>query len=376
MTSRRHFGRRRPNPTFVGSAVIVAILIITLPLLYLTRKKPSPYHPPDILAVIISGTPTSGQQHDYNKLLAYAANRKDVLIIASARHPNVAQSDPLAGTGINNLSRQNNQAKAENTARQLYAAAVAPGGNTDLQRSFDAVYDIVHTIPHERVWVAALGPVVAIAQGVKLDNPLTRGDPATSIADIQGGFISSCSGWDLYVAEGSAQLSSLAEAQDQEYWRKLMLSCGGRLTAWTIHVGIFPSTNEVVPWTARGHCTITFALEGRTLFATGKFQLLPSANGTLYSILRRVKDARQPRLRIDGYTDNQGPVSYNEVLSDNRAQSVAEWFLARGINHARLAAMGHGENDPVASNRTAQGRQLNRRVEVTLQYRSCSSGAE
>lgn len=375
MNSRARFGRSGPNPTVVGVALICVLAVGVLPVLYLTKKKTLPPHAPDVVAVIVSGS-GEGQQRDFDKVLTYAANQGDVLIVASARHPDVAQSDPLAGKGINNLYRQQSQARAMKTATQLYEAAVAPGGNTDLQLSFNNVDDILHTIRHRRVWVAALGPVTAVAPGVQLDDPLTRGDPASSIAGFPGGFVSSCSGWDLYVAAGAVQPSSLTEAQDQEYWRRLMRSCGGRLTAWTIHIENFPSTEEVQPWNAPGRCAVTFELQGKTLFNTNESELRPAADATLNGILRRVEDAEGSRLQIDGYTDSQGPASYNQTLSEHRAQAVADWFLAQGIDPARMTVKGYGEANPVASNATEEGRQLNRRVEVTLIYKSCTPGTE
>ena len=376
MNSRTRFGHRRSNPTAIGVILISALVIIALLVLYVTKKNPPPPHAPDVVAVIVSGASGKGQQQDFNKLLAYAGSRGDVLIVASARHPDVAQSDPLAGRGINNLERQQSQARAKKTAQQLYEAAVAAGGNVDLQQPFNAVGGILHTLRHRRVWVAALGPVTAVARGVQLDDPLTRGDPAPSIAGFRGGFVSSCSGWDLYVAVERVQPSSLTQDQVQEYWRRLMRSCGGRLTAWTVHIESFPSTKEVSSWDGLGHCAVTFELEGKTLFNTDEYQLLPDAEETLNGILRKAADAGEARLRIDGYTDNRGPVSFNQALSGHRAQTVADWFIARGIDPARVTAKGHGEANPVASNESEEGRQLNRRVEVTLLYKSCASGAE
>lgn len=358
----------------VGRAAIAAVLVVVLVVLFLTRKNPPPPRAPDVVAVIVSGASDSEQQRDFKKLLQYAEDRGDVLVVASARHPNVAQSVSLARTGINDLERQQNRAKAEKIAMQLYKAAVAPGGNVDFQLSFNTVAGILHTMRHMRVWVAALGPATEVAEGVNLGDPLTRGDPALSISGFRGGFVSSCSSWDLYVAAGGVQPSSLAEAQVREYWRRLMRSCGGRLTAWTIHIEEFPSTEELPPWNGAGRCGVTFELEGQTLFNTGEYWLRPGANKTLYRILERVAGADQPRLRIDGYTDSQGPAHYNQTLSENRAQAVADWFLARGIDPTRVTVEGHGEASPVASNGTEEGRQHNRRVEVTLLYKSCSPG--
>lgn len=371
MSPRRRFGRRGPNPAAMTAALIAALLVLVLAVLFVNRKTPPARHAPDVVAVIVSGGAGGAQRADFERVLTYAKDHGDVLVLASARHPDVAQRVPLARTGINDLERDNHQAAEVRAARQLYQSAVVPGGNVDLQQSFSAVADIVHTFPHGRVWVAALGPVTDVAVGVRLDDPLTRGDPATSIADFSGGYVSSCAGWDLNVAAGGVQPSSLAQAQVREYWRRLMRSCGGRLTGWTIHVGKFPATQEVLPWTGAGHCGVTFELAGQTLFNTGQYQLRPGAGAILGSILGRFEGDSQARIVIDGYTDSQGSMSFNQSLSDHRAQSVGDWFLDRDVAASQVTAEGHGEASPVASNATAVGRQLNRRVDVTLLSRSC-----
>ena len=67
-----------------------------------------------------------------------------------------------------------------------------------------------------------------------------------------------------------------------------------------------------------------------------------------------------------GYTDSTGPAEYNQKLSERRASTVALYLQGRGVAQERLAAIGHGENRPVAGNNTAEGRARNRRVEITL----------
>jgi outer membrane protein OmpA-like peptidoglycan-associated protein len=69
-------------------------------------------------------------------------------------------------------------------------------------------------------------------------------------------------------------------------------------------------------------------------------------------------------IEIEGHTDWVGSDAYNEGLSQRRAQAVVEWLVSRGIARERIAAVGRGESEPVATNATASGRQLNRRVEV------------
>lgn len=71
-------------------------------------------------------------------------------------------------------------------------------------------------------------------------------------------------------------------------------------------------------------------------------------------------------LRILGHTDNTGTDSYNQTLSENRAGAVNNYLVSQGVASSRLTDIGYGESDPIASNETAEGRQLNRRVEVVI----------
>lgn len=67
---------------------------------------------------------------------------------------------------------------------------------------------------------------------------------------------------------------------------------------------------------------------------------------------------------VKGYTDSTGPAAYNQSLSERRAKSVRQILIDDGVSPGRLTAEGFGENDPIASNDTAEGRALNRRVEL------------
>ncbi len=71
-------------------------------------------------------------------------------------------------------------------------------------------------------------------------------------------------------------------------------------------------------------------------------------------------------ISVQGYTDSIGTASYNQRLSDRRADSVASYLERLGVDGARLRTVGYGESSPRASNGTASGRQLNRRVEIHI----------
>jgi OOP family OmpA-OmpF porin len=70
------------------------------------------------------------------------------------------------------------------------------------------------------------------------------------------------------------------------------------------------------------------------------------------------------RIEIRAYTDNVGSAQYNQRLSERRAQGVRQMFISSGVDAERVAAFGEGENSPVASNESEQGRAQNRRVEL------------
>ena len=73
------------------------------------------------------------------------------------------------------------------------------------------------------------------------------------------------------------------------------------------------------------------------------------------------------RVEIQGYTDNVGSESYNKKLSQKRADAVKEYLTSKGVSANRLSAVGFGESNPVADNKTADGRGMNRRIEFKVQ---------
>jgi outer membrane protein OmpA-like peptidoglycan-associated protein len=102
------------------------------------------------------------------------------------------------------------------------------------------------------------------------------------------------------------------------------------------------------------------------LFAFNKYELKPEARERLAKISGIVLAYPDLKLEIDGYTDSVGSDEYNEQLSDKRAESVRDFLVSNGVNMNNVVARGMGKADPVADNSTAQGRQLNRRVELIV----------
>jgi outer membrane protein OmpA-like peptidoglycan-associated protein len=69
---------------------------------------------------------------------------------------------------------------------------------------------------------------------------------------------------------------------------------------------------------------------------------------------------------LNGYSDSIGPASYNEMISEIRANAVKSYLIGKGIAPFRMTAFGHGSQKFIASNKSAEGRQLNRRVEIEI----------
>ena len=83
----------------------------------------------------------------------------------------------------------------------------------------------------------------------------------------------------------------------------------------------------------------------------------------LNTVARVLKDFPNIAIRIEGHTDSRGSGSYNKKLSNNRAKSVRTYLIGQGIDSSRMTSIGYGEDRPIASNRTKEGRAQNRRVE-------------
>jgi len=105
---------------------------------------------------------------------------------------------------------------------------------------------------------------------------------------------------------------------------------------------------------------------GDVLFDTGQANLKPGATSILDRVAAFMNDNPMVNVRIEGYTDSTGSPDFNQVLSQNRAESAAAALENHGVPTSRITAVGKGPDLPVASNATSGGRQQNRRVEVVF----------
>ena len=102
------------------------------------------------------------------------------------------------------------------------------------------------------------------------------------------------------------------------------------------------------------------------VFATNSFELTQSAINILDEFIEFLKFNKAYNVQIQGHTDNAGDDNKNLVLSDNRAKSVKEYLVQKGVAVDRLDAKGYGETMPIADNGSTEGRAKNRRTEFVL----------
>jgi outer membrane protein OmpA-like peptidoglycan-associated protein len=111
---------------------------------------------------------------------------------------------------------------------------------------------------------------------------------------------------------------------------------------------------------------IKITFDSGILFETNSSSLQSVARGNIESLVKILNKYPDTNILIEGDTDNTGTHEYNQALSERRAQAVASYQTSLGIDGARISTVGLGETNPVASNDTDYGRQLNRRVEVAI----------
>jgi outer membrane protein OmpA-like peptidoglycan-associated protein len=116
---------------------------------------------------------------------------------------------------------------------------------------------------------------------------------------------------------------------------------------------------------ARG---MVITLEGEVLFPSGQSNLLPLARQRLDRVAEVLKEVDSSRtVLVEGHTDSRGSEQLNMRLSLDRANAVREHLITRGLEGSRLRAVGRGEQEPLVSNDSAEGRANNRRVVLVIQ---------
>jgi outer membrane protein OmpA-like peptidoglycan-associated protein len=111
---------------------------------------------------------------------------------------------------------------------------------------------------------------------------------------------------------------------------------------------------------------INLVMPGNITFNSGKSDIAPSFLSVLDSVVLVLNEFNKTLVVVAGHTDSSGSEALNQKLSEDRARSVSNYLNNAGIIADRLDTVGFGELQPIASNNTAEGKELNRRVEITL----------
>jgi outer membrane protein OmpA-like peptidoglycan-associated protein len=123
--------------------------------------------------------------------------------------------------------------------------------------------------------------------------------------------------------------------------------------------------NQDISIVNRGDHLMVTMPEG-ILFDTDSAAIRAGLQADLRAMARNLQEYRNSTVDVIGHTDNTGSAEYNQDLSARRASAVAGVLLEAGVDPARVRSFGRGENEPVATNLTPEGRQQNRRVEIII----------
>ena len=160
----------------------------------------------------------------------------------------------------------------------------------------------------------------------------------------------------------ATQAGQAASAADQKATNAQRTADGANQAVQQANNRITTVENEIPgmdAYTAGPASTVTFKNNSSVLSADAK--------RTLDDVASQVSNMKSGyRVELQGYTDSRGSENYNFGLSDRRAESVKRYLVSKNIPLYRIAVVGVGEANPVADNKTAKGREQNRRVEVRI----------
>ncbi len=111
---------------------------------------------------------------------------------------------------------------------------------------------------------------------------------------------------------------------------------------------------------------ILITFDSGILFDVDSYALKAETRTNLQELAGTLNKYDDTEVRILGHTDNTGTEKHNMALSDKRAEAVNDYLLGQQVSESRLSTKGYGETDPIATDESVEGRQLNRRVEIVI----------
>lgn len=211
--------------------------------------------------------------------------------------------------------------------------------------------------------VSALLGIVIVATGCKTLDPYTREEKTSSAT--KGALIGAAAGAVVGLISGDdaverrqhaligAGLGALAGGSVGYYMDRQEAELRAELEGTGVSV-------------YRDGDNITLNMPGNVTFATDSSDLNPNFFNVLQSVGKVLEEFEQTVVEVAGHTDSTGSEAYNQSLSERRAGSVTQFLQSQGVDGQRIISVGLGESYPVADNGSTDGRQANRRVEITM----------
>jgi OOP family OmpA-OmpF porin len=125
-----------------------------------------------------------------------------------------------------------------------------------------------------------------------------------------------------------------------------------------------PPKPVVAPKPAPQPVKVAITIQAEALFDFDKSVLKPDGKKSIDEAIAKMKTVDVEMVIATGHTDSVGTDAYNQKLSERRATTVKEYMVSQGISAAKITTLGKGETQPVATNKTAEGRSKNRRVDI------------
>ena len=225
---------------------------------------------------------------------------------------------------------------------------------SDCKKSFDAV----------EFYLPEYQPKTVEGQVTRIDYALREGAQMPSVLQVRRNYsnaVKSLGGSILFDTEG--HLTAKVVKNGKEIWVKVEVFNDGR--NYTLNVLEVEAMDQEVTADAMYDALSKDGFMALYInFDTGKAAIKPESLPIIDQIAALMKGHADLKLGIEGHTDNVGTPASNKTLSEQRAKAILDAVVNQGIAANRMAAIGWGQDKPVADNRTEDGRAKNRRVEI------------
>jgi OOP family OmpA-OmpF porin len=217
-------------------------------------------------------------------------------------------------------------------------------------------------------WLQIIVLVVLAIAGLMLASPLGRGTAPPGRPDYSADTLDELIALmrEGQVDTGSSQIKLQGVASSSEEWTSLLAEFRDSIAVGIgLSMDVFVVDTEIALDALCSRMFEDVTVE-RVRFGQSGSDIRSGSQPMLDRIGEFARDCRQTSIGITGHSDITGNESYNKTLSRARAQTVADYLLARGATAAQLQVSGAGSDFPIADNATPQGREQNRRIEFEL----------